>query len=222
MTSNKLLMLFLSLAVLSGNAEASNYNRYFQDAKFPTQQMIEVDSVLAPATSTSTYVQTAAAGPASNVVTTLSTFTAQPDVTRNLSMTPNTTVLGCVVTITGTDIMGATITDTLTWLINTSTKKSTNKTFKTITSVSWPANCENSPYTTTWAIGVENALGLKHCMVDAASFFHAGTDGVKDTTAPTVVADASIVALNSVVTNAAPNAARNFKLWYMQNYRCTR
>src|SRR5690349_8069270 len=92
-TIMKTLFSILSLVLICQSAQAgmSQVNRLFKDQKLPTQQMIERQVITNPVVATTNYVLTTNAGPTSTVATTITSFTAQPDVPRNLTITPTGT-----------------------------------------------------------------------------------------------------------------------------------
>ena len=90
---------------------------------------------------------------------TFTTFLAQPDFARQLSLIAKTNtgdVPAGDVVITGTDIDGNVITDTLTFTANQATAENTVKAFKTVTSIVFPTPDGD---TATWDLGTTDALG---------------------------------------------------------------
>jgi hypothetical protein len=144
----------------------------------------------------------------SSVTTTVTSFSAQPDFARKITVTPGGTTADVPagdVTITGTNIRGEVISDTITFAANASTVGATTKAFKTVTSVLFPIQDGSAA---TYDIGVNDALGLDRCMSEAA-VIDAYVDGVRETTAATVTYDSTDVSKNTVDTNTALNAARD-------------
>jgi hypothetical protein len=143
-----------------------------------------------------------------SVVTTL-VPTTQPDFARVISVTPGGTtgdVKTCSVTVTGTNIRGEAIAEALAFTANDTLKQVTLKAFKTVTSVSIPAQDGAGA---TFSIGVEDTLGLDRCMSEAA-VIDVYADGVRETTAATVTFSATVVESNTVDPNTALNAALDF------------
>lgn len=192
------------------------------DIKLPTQAVLERQTISAGVSTTSSILS-ASAGPTSAAATTISTFLAQPDVPRNLILTPTGTtgdVESCVVTITGTNVKNSTISETFTFAANASTAVTGSKAFKTVTSVAFPANCESGSFGATWNLGQGYKLGLRNCMANAGSFFHAVYGGVKEVTAPTVAASASAVESNTIQLNSMLLGS-DVIAYYVQNFACS-
>lgn len=217
------LLVVLTLFFLSCPFADAGVERRALDLKLPSQQMIERQSITTPIVATTNYIKTTYAGPTSAAALTLTSFTHQPDVARNLTITPTGTtgdVESCVITVTGTDYWGATITETFTFAADASTAQTGSKAFKTVSSVAWPASCESGGYAATWIIGVGSKLGMNHCMASADNFFHAGLGGVKETTAPTIAANASVVSSNTATLSGTLDGTKDVTLFYAQNFRC--
>ncbi len=210
----------LLLAVL---ADASNVKRYFQDAKFPTQKMIEKQTITAPVGASTTYVVSGTAGNTSTAAATLSTFTLQPDVARNLVITPGGSTLAvaaCTITVSGTNIFNSAITEDFAFVNDASSATTGAKAFKTITSVSFPANCEDSPFGATWSIGVGEKLGLKDCLDATGDLIQSSTAGTTDGTKATMVVDVDEVEKNTADVTGTMNGSNDITIYYMQNNRC--
>lgn len=164
------------------------------------------------ATANTTLLTTAQATSAS-VVTTVTTFSAQPDFARNIVITPGGTTADVPagdITVTGTDIRGATISETFTLTANQSSASTGSKAFATVTSIVYPIQ---DGAAATYSVGTGVKLGLKHKLVEA-SVVDAYTDGVRETTAATVANSSSVVSSNTVSTNTAPNGSRDFTVLY--------
>lgn len=193
----------------------------YRDIKPATQAMLEYQRVAIPVVATTNYVKTTYAGPTSAAALTLSSFTAQPDVTRNITITPTGTtgdVESCVITISGTNINNHAITDTVTFAADASTVQATTKAFKTVSSVAWPASCESGGFAATWIIGVGDVLGLKKCMKQAGDVAWTVFDGVYEGTRATCIADADEVEKNTCDINGTLNGAKNVDFYFVQNY----
>lgn len=211
------------LSLVIAQSAFARVERRDSDLKLPTQQMVEKQTITTPIVATTNRIKTTYAGPTSAAAVTLTSFTAQPDVPRNLTITPTGTtgdVEACVITVTGTDFYGSTITEDFTFLADASTAQTGSKAFKTVSSIAWPASCESGGYAATWIVGVGSKLGLNHCMASADHFFHAGLAGVKEATAPTVAASASVVASNTATLSGTLDGTKDVTLFYAQNYRC--
>lgn len=136
----------------------------------------------------------------------VTTFAAQPDFPRNLTVVASGAATGDVV-VTGTNIRNETITETL--ALNGTTPVVGNKAFKTVTTVAVP-----QVSSTTINLGVGVKLGLDRKLSEAA-VIDAFADGVRETTAATVATSASAVESNTVTTNTAPNGSRDFVVYVL-------
>jgi hypothetical protein len=219
-----LILILLLTAVMCDTAQAIPVSVSRRDAKFPTQQMVEKQTFTDPLASNSSTIKLSGyAGPTSAAAVTLSSFSSQPDMPRNLSITPGGTtgdVEACVITVNGTNAFGASISENFTFVADAIGKQTGNKAFKTVTSVVWPANCESGGFAATWSIGTEPKLGIQRCMANAGDFFFSTLAGAKEATAPTLAVNASAVESNTVQFNGTLNGANDFVLYYMQNYGC--
>jgi hypothetical protein len=112
------------------------------------------------------------------------------------------------------------ISETFTFSADASSAVVGNKAFATVTSVSWPANCESGGFAATWSVGVGEKIGLKRCMADAGSFIQSSLGGAHEATLATVAADASNVEGNTADFNGTMNGSNNFKAYFIQNYGC--
>lgn len=211
------------LAFASGDLFASGNERRFQDLKLPTQKMVEKQSIDNPAAAGSADVLSGNTGNTSAAAATVTTFVAQPDVPRNLVITPGGTtadVGNCDIVVAGKNILGSTISETFSFVANTTAATTGAKAFKSITSVTFPAACEDSPYTATWSVGYGEKLGVKRCMDNAGDIFFSLLNGSKEATAPTMVVDVDEVEKNTADFSGTMNGSSDFTLYFMQNYRC--
>ena len=217
----KNLFLILSLTFSTASFAAIDVQR--RDLKLASQVLLEKQVITTPIVATANAVLTTNAGPTSAAALVISSFTAQPDVARNITITPTgttTDVESCVVTVAGTNILGGSISDTITFAANASTVGATTKAFKTVSSVSFPADCESGGFAATWTIGVGDVLGLKRCMDKAGHVAFAVFDGAYETTRPTCLADADEVEKNTCDINGTLNGAKDVELYFIQNFRC--
>ncbi len=215
--------LWITLGLLTALNASAATKPYYQDIKLPTQQMVELQSFGAPIVADTNHVLSAHAGPTSAATVTISTFAAQPDVPRNLAITPGGTtgdVESCVVTVNGTNYFNRSISETFSFAANASTATVGAKAFKTVTSVVFPANCESGGFAATWSIGVGEKLGLKRCMADAGSWLQSSIDGVHESTLATVVADADEIEKNTADFNGTMDGSAVFKGYFFQNFQC--
>lgn len=194
-----------------------------RDIKPASQVMLEMQAFGTPTAAGTNTILNASAGPTSAAIATVSTFAGQPDVPRNLVVTPGGTtadVEACVVTVTGTNYFGRTISEAFTFLADASTAQTGAKAFKTVTSVSWAASCESGGFAATWSIGVGEKIGLKRCMADAGSWFQSSVGGAYESTRATIVADTDEVEKNTADFNGTMNGSNAFKGYFVQSFQC--
>jgi hypothetical protein len=197
--------------------------RFNRDIKLPSQAILEHQTITTPIVATTNRVLSTNAGPTSADALVITSFTAQPDVPRNLTITPTgttTDVESCVITVTGTNFSGATITEDFTFAANANTAQTGNKAFKTVSSVSFPADCESGGFAATWIIGVGTKLGLNHCVDKAGYLAFSVFDGAYETTRGTMAVHATAIESNTFIPNGTPDAAKNVEVFYVQNFRC--
>lgn len=208
-----LITLFCTNAI-SNAAIQPNY----RDIKLPTQQMIELQTVVAPAAASATVMK-ALTATSNSVTTNISTFLAQPDVARNIVLTTGGTTASCgpvTAVVTGTNILGASISENFTITSAQNGATTGAKAFASVSNVALPAMQSTG---CTVSVGVGTKLGMKRCMASAAYFNHAAIGGVKEATAPTVVASASAVESNTATLSTTLNGT-DVLLFFMQNFQC--
>ena len=167
----------------------------------------------APLALSLTVMKTAAAT-SSSVTTDVTTFDAQPDFPRAISVDPGGTTADVPagdVTVTGTNIRDELISDAITFAANATAAKATVKAFKTVTSVLFPIQDGASA---TYDIGVTDALGLDRAM-SGNEVILATADGVYETTRPTVVFNATEVEGNMVTLNTALDTSLNVAISFI-------
>jgi hypothetical protein len=130
---------------------------------------------------------------------TVTSFLAQPDVPRNLQVVASGAATGNVV-VTGTNIRGAVITETL--ALNGATPVLGAKAFASVTSVVLP-----TVSATTINLGTGVKLGLER-MLAADLVVATSVNGAYEATRPTVVTSTSAIESNTIVTNTAPNGSK--------------
>lgn len=135
-------------------------------------------------------------------------FIAQPDVPRNIIGTVNAST-NLSVKITGTDIAGAAITENLTWASATGVKAST-KAFKTVTRID--ATLSTGETAKTLKLGTGDLLGLNTKLSKNTVLFDF-VGSTRDTTAPAVTVNSTVLSLNTIDTYTAPGGAIT-KIWY--------
>jgi hypothetical protein len=212
--------LALTLFSIESFAVPQRFNR---DIKLPSQAIMEHQTMTTPIVATTNRILTTNAGPTSGAALNITSFTAQPDVPRNLTITPTGTtgdVEACVVTVTGTNFSGATITEAFTFLADASTAQTGNKAFKTVTNVAFPASCESGGFAATWIVGVGSKLGVNHCADKAGYYVFSVFDGAYETTRGTMAVNATAIESNTFIPNGTMDAAKNVELFYIQNFRC--
>jgi hypothetical protein len=216
------LFLLVFATLFTVNAQAA-VRPLYQDIKLPTQVVIEKQAFGAPAVAGTADILSAHAGATSAAVATASTFVAQPDVPRNLVITPGGTtgdVESCVIVVAGTNYFGAAISENFTFAADASTAQTGSKAFKSVTSVTFPANCESGGFAATWSIGWGEKLGLKRCMDAAGDWVSSSVSGVYETSRATIAASASAVESNTADFNGTMNASATFTGYFFQNFRC--
>ena len=107
------------------------------------------------------------------------------------------------IAVVGTDLSGATITDTITPLAGTIAHGV--KAFKTITSITgagWVISGGND----TIVVGFGDKLGLPH-KLGANTVLYCSLNGVREATAPTVTYSSTVLSQNTLDLNSALNAS---------------
>lgn len=216
-------LILLTIAALPLSAYAAN-QRLFRDLKLPTQQMVEKQTITNPAAAGTTDVLSANAGNTSAAAASVSSFVAQPDVPRNLVMTPGTStvdVAACTVTVTGTDYNGQALSEGFVFVNDQSSAVTGTLAFKTVSQVSFPANCEDGSFAATWSIGYGEKLGIKKCMDAVGHFVFSTLNGSKEATAPTIaIGSGASVAGTTADFNGTMNGSNDFELFFFQNFVC--
>lgn len=212
------------MVMMLGTDSYAAIQRIFQDVKLPTQKVIERQAISNIGTTTTNNILSASAGATSAAAATVSSFLVQPDVPRNLVITPAGTtadVAACTLTVTGKNYLNNTITESFVFADNASTATTGSKAFKTVTSIGFPAACEEGVFGANWSVGWGNKIGLKACM-DFDHWLQSTLNGSYESTRATVTYDADEVEKNFVVFNGTLNGTNDFEAFFMQNYRCTR
>ena len=139
---------------------------------------------------------------------TVSSFSSQPVVPRNVQIVASGAATGNVV-VNGTDMRGGVISETL--ALNGATPVLGNKAFASVTSIVLP-----TVGATTINVGTGVKLGLDRNLLES-SVLDTYTDGVRDTTAATVASSGSMgdanISSNTIITNTAPNGTHNFAVY---------
>lgn len=145
---------------------------------------------------------------ATNQATTLTSGFTNPDYPRILSIQGSITNLLGPITITGTDILGNTITSTVT--VNNTDVVVSTRAFNTITSVSMPTQATTNG---TFNIGITPKLGLDRVPDDNAVLLGL-VDGTRETTPPVITADTD-VSKAVVQFTTLPDGSKDFTLYYI-------
>ena len=195
----------------------------YRDLKPATQAMLEKQSFGTPIVATTNYIKTTYAGPTSAAALTLSTFSHQPDVPRNLTITPGGTaadVEACAIVVTGTSAIDKVITETFNIPNDMSTAVTGTKAFKTVSSIHWPANCEGGAFGGTWVVGVGELLGVKRCMDNAGDWAWSESGGTFSATRATITKDATHVELNTADFAETMDGSTAMIGYFVQNFQC--
>lgn len=210
--------------VMSVSASASNYERRMHDIKLPTQKMIEKQSYPNITAASSSAIAQTIAGNSSAAAVTVSTGLSTIDYPRNVIIYPNGStgdVAACDVVVNGKNAIGQSMSETISLPANLNVASNGKKAFASVTSIVFPANCEDAPYQATFNIGTGESIGVPRCMDNAGDIFFSLLNGAKEGTAPTMAVNASVVESNTADFNGSMNGTNDFILYYMQNYRCT-
>jgi hypothetical protein len=144
----------------------------------------------------------------------ITTGITNPPFPRNITATAGGTagdIKAITVTIAGTNEAGAAITEVLpAFTVNTAGTVAGTKAFKTVTSITIPAH---DGLGATTEIGFGDLIGLPHMLTGNTVLF-AALDGVREGTAPTVVADADEIEKNTCDLNSALNGTV-VDVWYV-------
>ena len=215
-------LIILMVSFFSVFASAAPVKRLAQDVKLPTQGVIEQQAFTDLLAASATRVLSGSAGATSAAIATITTFAAQPDSPRNITVTPTgttTDVEACVVVVNGTNIFDAAISENFTFLADASTAQTGAKAFKTVTSVVFPANCESGGFAATWNVGIGEKIGLKRCMAETGAFMTSSLNGVLETRA-TLAFSATAVESNTADFAGTMNGTNDFKAYFVQNFGC--
>lgn len=195
----------------------------YRDLKPASQVMLERQDFGTPVVASTTRLTNGGAGPTSAAAATITSFTLQPDVPRNIVITPGGTtgdIETCNISVNGTNYFGRNISETFAFSADASSAVTGAKAFKTVSSVAFPANCESGGFAATWSIGVGEKLGLKRCMAIAGDWAWSSVGGVYETTRATIVADADEVEKNTADFNGTMDGSARFLGTFVQNFAC--
>jgi hypothetical protein len=217
---NLFIILSFVLIMVGIDAFALNASVNRRDMKMPTQAMLEHQTVATPIVADDDRLL-AATTTSGTAVTTVTTFLAQPDVPRNITIIPygasTADVVASTVTVNGTNFFGSTISEGLAFGAAASTATAGAKAFKTVTSISFPAQGSGG---VVWKVGVGDVLGLKRCMARAGDLAWTVFDGTFESTRATCIADVDEVEKNTCDINGTLNGSKNVDFYFVQNWRC--
>lgn len=215
--------LFVLLFFMFTSTALAAVRPFYQDPKFPNAQVIWKQSIGTPAAASTTNVISGSAGATSAAVVVISSGLTNPDVPRNLVITPGGTTADvgtCTITVSGTNIFGRAITEDFAFANNTSSATTGSKAFKTVSSLSFAASCEDGGFAATWSVGAGEKIGLNRCMDFAGFLVFSTAAGAYETTRPTVVADADEVEKNTADFNGTMNGSNAFYSFFLENFAC--
>lgn len=139
----------------------------------------------------------------------VATAITSPDVPRTVTVKGNAAGIAGNVVITGTNIQGATITDTI--ALNGATEVEGAKAFKTVTNINMPAKTNGSGDTVS--VGIAKKIGLPHIVANAAlllvKLFNGSTDS------GTLAVDNDEIEKNLFALNGSPDGAKSVDLYYL-------
>lgn len=158
-----------------------------------------------PAAASATALHAALAVLGSGGPQVVTTSITNPDVPRNVTATAGGTagdIKAVQVTVTGTNIVGDTITETLpVFTVDTAGTVTGSKAFATVTSYSVPAMDGTGA---TVSIGTGSKIGLP-AKLSRNSVIAAFLGGTKEGTAPTVTVSSTLYSSNTVTLNSSLN-----------------
>ena len=157
----------------------------------------------------------------SSVTTTVTSFLAQPDVGRALSITPGSTTADVPagdIVITGVDMNNNTMSETFTLAANESSIQNGTLAFLSVTSILFPV--QDGAGEATYDIGVIDVLGLKRCMFNAGQVAWTVFDGAFETTRAVAVSDNDEIEKNTINFNGTLDGAKDGEVYFLQTFEC--
>lgn len=220
MTKLTLFLTVFLVTVAMPTAHASGiWQRLFQDVKLPSQVVLEHKSWTNPVAASATRILNDVAA-TNGAVMTYTTFSAQPDFARNLTITPTGTTgnvgAGDAI-VTGTDIFGNTMTETFVITAGQAYALVGAKAFKSVSSIVFPAPVGTG---VTVRAGVSTKLGIHRCTDFAGALAWSVNTGVYEATRGVLVSHPSVIGFNTFVPNGSQDAANDFDVYFVQNYGC--
>jgi len=161
-----------------------------------------------------------AATSAGNGGATTLTPTAQPDIPRNITLaiaaTTATDIAASAIVITGTNVEGKTITESLTPTADTPGTLTGSKAFKTVTSVAVPQQ-DGASVTVAIGYGAKLGIGLRSLSTSAIKVLtnNAGTEALENASASAL--SSSAVESNTVTPTTTPDGTIEMRV-YVLNY----
>ncbi len=140
----------------------------------------------------------------------VNTSLTAPDFPRNVSVTGNASGIAGNVVVTGTNIRGVAITETI--ALSGSSTVVGNKAFATVTNVNMPAKTNSSGDTVSVGVGVK--LGLER-LLTADLVLATAVNGTYEATRPTVAKSSTAIESNTIITNTAPNGSKPIMCAYV-------
>lgn len=218
-----LLFVFAFFLSLVASVSQAAIRPYYQDVKFPTQVMLEHQDIVNPAAAGTENILDDSAGGTGTGASAYASFVAQPDVPRNLVLTPGGStadIKACTVVVTGTDYIGGAISENFVMGSTQSTAITGSQAFNTVTSVVFPADCEGlvETFDATFDLGWGEKLGLKRCLANAGDLAWSTVAGAYEATRPTVAVDDDEVSKNTADFNGTMNGSNDFQAFFIQNF----
>jgi hypothetical protein len=209
-------LIFLVIALVSFNSIAAT-QVMGRNIRLPSQEVLNKLEVTPLTADTDAILDGRALAATAATVT---TFLAQPDVARNLTVTTGGTTADVAagnVVISGLGADGQAISETFALTANLNGTVTGNKAFLVVNSISVPVG--DSPFGATIDVGFGTKIGLPKCL-DGAGFFIKGLVDGAVLTGETLAANATALENNTVIPDPAPNGARKFTFLFVQNFRC--
>ncbi len=170
--------------------------------------LLPVNYQITPATNSATAVHAAIA--LTDEEQEVTTAITNPDVPRTVTVKGNASGIAGDVVITGTNVAGDEITDTI--ALNGATEVEGVKAFATVTQIDLPV--ETHEDTDTVSVGWAKKFGLPHIVANAALLLVKLFDGSAD--GGSLAVDADEVEKNLFSLSGTPNSAKVLNLYYLK------
>lgn len=216
----RFVILVLLTALLGPMAFAQNATVSRRLIKPPnTQKIVDFYSWSGPLGTNATMAVSAAIGTlAVEAPRTISTFNAQPDVARNVILTPSgsTGVIPVgTVAVSGKDIFNRSISENI--IIGQGTTGVGLKAFKSLSSVVLPGATDIGA---AFTVGYGDKLGINRCSDSNGYYLASVFDGAFETSRGTFSTHPTNVSLNTFTPQGSPDGSKKVELFYFQNWRC--